>query len=180
MGELLGGQWHQYCYHSLMQSRRVLVMVAMIWVGVVTSAHARNPSASPDEFTPQIAVYGELGGSALVTSVNVEFRPVEILNLRVGGMVVPIFFEGVAPLTVTGASVLAGNDHHHAEFGLNYMHVWIDDNDARFLNPTLGYRYQPNTTGFVFRATATPLIRLNDLNDVLPWLGVSFGWCGSL
>lgn len=88
MGELLGGQWHQYCYHSLMQSRRVLVMVAVIWVGVVTSAHARNPSAaSPAEFTPQIAVYGELGGSALVTSVNVEFRPVEILNLRVGGMV---------------------------------------------------------------------------------------------
>jgi hypothetical protein len=154
--------------------------VACSYAAHATWATAAASLEEPDEFAPQIAVYGELGGSAIVTSVNVELRPLEMLSLRAGGVVLPVPFLGFAPISVAGANLLAGNERHHAEVGLNYVHVWIHDNDARFLNPTLGYRYQPNTTGFLFRATLTPLIRTNDFSDVLPWLGLSFGWCGSL
>jgi hypothetical protein len=115
-----------------------------------------------------------------VTSANVELRPLEMLSLRAGGMVWPLPLFGAVPISVVGANLLIGSDGHHAELGLNYVKVWIDDDDARFLNPTMGYRYQPDSGGFLFRATMTPLIRTNDTDDVLPWAGVSFGWCGSL
>lgn len=141
---------------------------------------AEEPDADAPTFAPQYAVYGELGGAAVLYSANFEVRPIEVLSLRAGVSVVPLFFVGVMPLTVTGAAVLLGGDRHHFEFGANYVHGWIDDDDARFINPLIGYRYQPSDGGFLFRATLGPLVRANDPSDVLPWAGLSFGGAGML
>lgn len=168
------------------RSMRCRLGLRCVLVGAVAAAPRAAWAAdelgrdrTSNAFEPQFALYGELGGSAVVTSINAELRPVEFLNLRVGGVVVPLL-GGVWPVTVTGASFLVGGERHHFEAGLNYTHVWMDDDDARFFNPVMGYRYQPTHGGFVFRATVTPLIRANDTSDVLPWLGVSFGGCTAL
>lgn len=155
-------------------------MVVGLVLGWGERAWAAGEDAAAPGFSPQYAVYGELGGAGLVYSGNFEVRPIQMLSLRVGGAVVPLPLVGVLPLTLAGVALLFGDERHHLETGVNYVHGWISDDDTRFINPLIGYRYQRSDSGFLFRATLGPMIRANDPADVLPWVGVSFGGAGRL
>lgn len=127
------------------------------------------------------ATYVELGGMGVLYSVNYEYRPIEWLALRVGVEAFPIF-ESMALIVPVAVYGLLGGDGHYLELGLGYTGLYgfsggevHTDDDGHFLVPQLGYRYQPPGAGFFFRATFTPLTRLNKPDDILPMPGLSFG-----
>jgi hypothetical protein len=144
-------------------------------VSLITTGKRISPY--PNEHS-RFALYGEVGGMALVYSANFDCRPVPAVSLRAGVAVLPAPWDGhlyvwvMTPVAVTG---LLGGPRHFCEVGVGYTPVSVDDEHARFLVPNLGYRYQRPEGGFLFRATVTPMLRANDFGDLLPWAGVSFG-----
>jgi hypothetical protein len=135
------------------------------------------------------AAYVEIGGSAVVPSVNYERR----LNERWAGRIGLSFVTGessggrdttvVVPLTVSWISHPASN--HHLELGGGITIARgdrqdlydIGDDDQKFsavlATGIIGYRYQKPGRGFQFRSALTPVVTGG---EVLPWFGVSFGY----
>lgn len=148
------------------------------------SAGAATSSSTPEApGTARHAVYAELGGAGVVATVDYEYHFASIVALRVGAGLVPVcgapsggFDCGPSPNVVFGAHVLLFEGAHHLEFGIGTNIVLIDDTDARFFVPSVGYRYQDPGGGFLFRVAFTPQMRFNDLGDVLPWGGLSAGY----
>ncbi len=124
------------------------------------------------------AVFAELGGPALLYSLNYEYRFIPELGARAGLTVLPacIFrcqtYVGI-PLTM---SAFVGSESHHLEMGAGITAFLIEDKDSRFLEAHIGYRYEPVYGGFVFRAMFTPIFRMNKPKDWLPWGGLSGGY----
>lgn len=136
------------------------------------------------------AVYFELGGSAIVPSINYERR----LSERWFGRIGASYIVGetsddtdttfVVPLTVSSVNRPAGN--HHLELGGGITLVAGDEQDfydlgedeedelsTLFVTGLVGYRYQKPGGGFQFRTAFTPAAAAG---GVLPWFGVSFGY----
>jgi hypothetical protein len=149
----------------------------------------RNAAAldEGEESAPEHAVFAELGGPALLYSFNYEYRPVWFLRLRAGAALLPmpgvggdndclLDACGELAMTIISAQGLLLRGDHHIEVGLGTSIGLTSDDDARFLTPLVGYRYEEPDGGFLFRASFTPLVRMNDFEDVLPWGGLSFGY----
>ena len=135
------------------------------------------------------AAYFELGGSALVASVNYERRFTNGLAGRAGFLVASTEGESntdttfVFPLTLSKITNPAGS--HHFEYGggvtiatgdrQDFYETAKDDGtfSTAVLTGIAGYRYQKPGRGVVFRATFTPFI---GGGDFLPWAGVSVGY----
>lgn len=158
------------------------------------AAAEQDKGASGDTTSgPRHLLYLEAGGAALLGSVNYELEPAPGLGLRAGFGAVPVcpirlhVDDGTSPndtrdtscgglpISTLGASYSALSGSHHPEVGALYTWAWADDNDARFVVPSVGYRYQRPGGGFLFRAAFTPFVRINS-GDVLPWGGLSFGY----
>lgn len=142
---------------------------------------APAPAHASDEapLTTRHAVFFEAGGPSVVYSANYEYRLLEGLAVGGGASVFPVTMFGGTQLVPTlnaGARGILFEGSHHLELGASVMVAPIGDDDAAFFVPTLGYRYQAPRGGLLFRATFTPLFRLNDLAEVLPWGGLSAGW----
>jgi hypothetical protein len=134
--------------------------------------------ARAEEAPSEHAAFIEAGGAAVLYSVNYEYRFIPELGLRAGISVVPLCIfrcttVAILPVSING---IVGEGNHHFEYGAGFTYVTLDDDDARFVFPELGYRYENPSGGFLFRATFTPLVRLRKPKDVLPWGGVSFGY----
>jgi hypothetical protein len=156
---------------------RIALVVLSLLIASIASAQSRN------------VAYFELGGNGIVPTVNYERQLTERLFGRVGlGVLFSSESDGdedvtfVVPLMVNYLSHPAGN--HHLELGGGLAFVagdaqdWYDsDDDEQISNvvgtATLGYRFQKPVRGFVFKAGVTPVF---DDSDVLPWVGVSFGY----
>lgn len=137
----------------------------------------------------QNAAYVELGGNAILPSINYERRINERWSGRAGlSYVVGETTEDtehtlIIPLTLSWIS--HPSSKHHFEVGGGLTIVTGDsqdlfenvDDDEKFSKAfgtgILGYRYQKPDGGLIFRAGVTPLI--GD-GEVLPWLGVSVGY----
>ena len=135
------------------------------------------------------AAYFELGGSAVLPSFNYERR----LTDRWSGRLGVSFVEGetvedtertfIFPLTASWMSHPQLN--HHLELGGGITIATgdsqdlyeIGDDDEKFSRvfgtAIIGYRYQKPEGGFLFRSALTPVVASG---EVLPWLGVSFGY----
>jgi hypothetical protein len=140
------------------------------------SAGATRPPDDRSPFRHHVAL--ELGGPAVLYGFAYELQFHDLVGLRATGSLVPIcFFDacGVLPIVAPGVAVWTPGRAHHAELGIAYSHVFLDDGDARFFVPSVGYRYQPEDSRIVVRVVATPLMRVNDLKDTLPWGSVSLG-----
>lgn len=135
------------------------------------------------------AVYGELGGSGIVPTVNYERRMTENWYGRAGLSLVVGYTEEdtdtsfVVPLTASWVSRPESN--HHLEAGGGVVFAFGDEQDfydlgdddeplsSFFVTGLVGYRYQRPAGGFQFRAVFTPVA---GGGDFLPWAGVSFGY----
>lgn len=133
------------------------------------------------------AVYFELGGSAIVPSVNYERRVNESWFGRIGASVVVgetslgSDTTFVIPLTASWVNRPAAS--HHLELGGGITIAAGDRQDlfetyegtfsSVFVTGIVGYRYQKPAGGFQFRAVLTPVA---GGGDFLPWGGVSFGY----
>jgi hypothetical protein len=167
---------------------RRLALVFLLSIFVV-AADARAQSDSPSLTGARQAAYFELGGSAVVPSINYERRLRGDWHGRVGFSVVTgetsedTETTFVVPLTVS--SVNRPEANHHLELGGGFTLVtgdsqdfWetVDDDEQVsnvFLTGIAGYRYQRPQGGFQFRAVLTPII---GSGVAAPWFGVSFGY----
>ena len=139
------------------------------------------------------AVYFELGGNALNSSLNYEYFIKHDLPIRLGLGYISNeqsenfgdkFSEGqelsLIPLTL---SKLMGSKKHKLELGAGvtygYFHLKTDletEKNGFLVTGVLGYRYQPSKNGFLFRLSYTPGITLS--NDSVPptSAGISCGY----
>lgn len=121
-------------------------------------------------------VYLELGGSSLFYSINFEnlSRLSSISKLTYGfgaEYLSSIFDYGSAICVIPSANLLFGKESHHFETGL----ACFTAIGKRVLVPSarIGYRFQPNNGGFVFRAGFTPILFSS---SVVPYGGISLGY----
>jgi hypothetical protein len=157
--------------HSKQLKFAVTILVALpVFASRTSPAHAETKQH----------VFVEGGGLGVMASVNYEIQPLPGLALRAGhGAVLMQWGNGpLQPVMITplGVSYFTGAGAHHAEFGVGASVAWTSDSDARFLSPSFGYRYQRREGGVVLRANVAPLMRMNDLTDVLPWGSLSVGY----
>lgn len=156
---------------------RAVLLSLLLLSAAQTFAQARN------------AAYVEVGGSAIVPSVNYERRVNERWHGRVGFSFVSGESEAdsdltfVVPLTASWVSHPSGDHHFEAGGGLTLIAgdaqdfdvSWEDGDEISNLIVTglLGYRYQKPRGGFQFRAVLTPVVVDG---GVFPWGGVSLGY----
>lgn len=136
------------------------------------------------------AAYFELGGSAIVPSVNYERRLTSAWFGRVGASIITSKTSDDTDTTfvlpITGSYVNRPASNHHLELGggvtfalgdrQDFFDLGDDDDEAfstAFLTGIAGYRYQKPDGGFQFRAVFTPAA---GGGDFLPWAGLSFGY----
>lgn len=136
------------------------------------------------------AAYFELGGSAVVPSVNYERRVNQSWFGRIGISVVTgetsEDTDTTFVLPITASYVTRPSANHHLELGGGVtvaagdrqdLFEFGDDDDetfsTAFVTGIIGYRYQKPAGGFQFRAAFTPVA---GGGDFLPWAGVSFGY----
>jgi hypothetical protein len=143
------------------------------------------------EARAQSSIYGELGGSAVVPSVNYD-RHIGKSNRMLGRIGITAVVGSsqndtqttlVVPLTVSWITHPEAN--HHLEAGGGVTLVAGDEQElfevgngdeqfnTTFVTGMIGYRYQKPKGGFMFRATITPLRAPGTIP--FPWVGFSFG-----
>jgi len=149
------------------------------------SAAAQDAAAGPRVASNTFFV--ELGGNALVYSLNYERFFTPKLGVRVGGMYLRADDNAGTELGVGLFPIMAtyllgqGNSHFETGAGIGIATAGVDDTDvgedwgdsAVYATATLGYRYQKPDGGVIFRAGFTPI--LGDGN-LLPWVGLSVGY----
>ena len=152
------------------------IVVGMIVPSLAHAQNARN------------AVYLELGGSAVVPSVNYERRISDTAYGRLGLSVVGGKTDTqsdttwVVPLTGSWVSRPAAN--HHLELGGGITVAFGDRQDLYdfggednfstvVATGIVGYRYQKPHGGFQFRTALTPVL---GSGVAAAWAGVSFGY----
>ena len=168
-----------------MQRQLPSVVPALFVLLLLAVAGAARAQGAPAP-TARNAYYLEVGGNALVYSINYD----RVFTDRMSGRVGVMFFgaadeEGSAG--VLAAPVMAnylfgeGSGRFEAGAGILLVSGGIENvegyEDEDFSGTvgtaTLGYRFQRPGGGFVFRAGLTPVF---NLNGVGPWFGLSFGY----
>lgn len=135
----------------------------------------------------------ELGGNALVYSLNGEHFFTPKAGVRVGAMWLGVNVEaddgsdagsaGVFVVPVMATYLLGdGNSHFEIGAGAGYANASVEDatlddggesGSTIYGTATFGYRYQKPTGGVIFRAGFTPLF---GEGGILPWVGLSVGY----
>lgn len=132
------------------------------------------PNSSDSVWLPCISPFIELGGKGWL-SLNVDFRIKESFAISAG---IAGIEEGIAP-NVMG--YFFGGKRHRLETG-GGLSVNFKDGAIYnlYIHGIIGYRYQKKR-GLLFRAGFTPVlvIPLTDEGNyaVIPWLGLSLGYC---
>jgi hypothetical protein len=151
----------------------------------VSTAHAGSALPAPAEQAraPELArdaVYFELLGNGLLYSINYDHRFTDVISVRAGMMVMGVV---ASPVTV---NALLGGGSHRLELGAGALLLSapgelaeetedeeLEDLRAVTATATVGYRFQPERGGLVFRAGFTPIL-VNGAG--LPWFGMSVGY----
>jgi len=173
--------------------------VPLLTLGIIliqfqrANAQIYNPRDMQPEQTPIQSVYLEVGGNAILYSLNYDIV-LDNFGFRLG--IMPYGYGSVydrpsridpdgnfltfdAFLGVFMANYLTGSGPHKLELGGGILFGDIQDNvDWDYPRPpgltfTVGYRYLSPKNGFTFRAGFTPVLTSHDLR---PGFGISFGW----
>ena len=164
---------------SVVSASLALLLGLLLAPGAARAQEAPAPAA-------RNAFYLELGGNALLYSINYDRLLTDRVAARVGAMFLGAADEDSAA-GVVGAPIMAsylwGGGSSRFETGVGILLVsggienveGYEDEDFSGAagTATLGYRYQRPTGGFVFRAGVTPIFSLDGIG---PWFGVSFGY----
>lgn len=165
---------------GLTRSRaRVIMMLVSAFVtpGIAAPAWAQQAGVTHEmKFAPQSTFYGELFGSAVVYSLNYDYRATRNLALRAGfaGWGGSGGALGIFPFTASG---LIGKGKNSFEFGGGPVFLAgtgdLQDFDTHvFGSAFVAFRMQPPEGGFFFRAGIGPLF---NNNSFLIWPVLSFG-----
>lgn len=108
----------------------------------------------------------ELGGNGFLGSLNYERLITNWLSVRLGYN--PILY----PVMFLTTNILIGESEHKFQAGIGLL------TNLGFTG-TIGYRYQPQTNGLLFRIGFTPIFRVQLFSSAysdLPWGGISVGY----
>lgn len=164
-------------------------LLCLLIPACVSSAVAQSDSSHPDaNTTASNAVYLEVGGPAILYSINYDRMVSTFFGFRVGisnipsssyledgvlnTLTFPIFlnwFPGASSQSSYGMEFDAGLVIQSGKFILDYPDITAQ---GSFFSVGVGYRYQPPDGGFLFRITLTPLF-FSD--QIFAWCGVSLG-----
>lgn len=131
-------------------------------------------------------------GSGLVLTANYDYRLDDQSGLRIGAGMIPPFEHGSATIfVIVGQSYLLFPLSDGGGIGIASTPSTPYSALPGFYVPFhVGYRYQPTTSGLIFRVGLTPLIgivaaeapdvsrlilRVGPLG-IVPWGGLSLGW----
>ena len=155
-------------------------MAALALATTLATAPARA-----DEPPTANVVFVEVLGNCLLGSLNYERTIEQTVLVRVGAGVFPDVrisgSDGVVIEQVATVGTLVGSGRHSAELAIGAT-LGEPTNGGRwgaFATAVVGYRYRSDA-GNVFRAGATPLVRLRswgegELSRFVPLFGLSFG-----
>lgn len=123
-------------------------------------------------------MYLEIGGNNVFYSLNYEREVLNNLSPRLGISIMPITEysnsgkHANSKLFVTFMSnyFLTIKNSHKIELGGGLSYGL----ETFFPAFSIGYRYNPNDGGFIFKITFTPLLD-KEIFDVFPWFGVGVG-----
>ena len=176
-------------------------MKTLISIIIFSSLFWGGDAFAQTGYSAKNSIYLELLGNGVFYSVNYERALSQSLRGRIGFMSGGLAFKAIcllipcygdeqdrfnlAPLTV---NYIHGKGEHKFEIGLgvaiafgakgefdfDFNDVIIIDQTTRFLGTgTIGYRFQPETRGTLFRLGFTPLF---SNKGVLPWGGMTIGY----
>ncbi|PWG78702.1 hypothetical protein [Pararcticibacter amylolyticus] len=132
-------------------------------------------------------VFVELGGPGLLVSANYDTRFTQKrdgIGGRLGAGYMSVDNSSLFTLPLQ-ANYLLGKEGKYFEIGLGATYINLgDDDDDDFLSfdssssligtMTFGYRYQPETSGFSFRASINPIF--NKSGFIPYFAGISLGY----
>ncbi len=167
----------------------------LLLVGSLThQAQAQEVIATNDDGSfARNSVFVELGGNALLYSVNYDHKFFDHASARIGAMYFSVSADD--PNSLNGrvsvflapimANYLVGDGNSRLELGAGLVVAGASgsgtvDNEQldEFrgggvgFTSTVGYRLQPRDGGFLFRIGFTPIIAPGTF---IPWFGLSFG-----
>ena len=116
------------------------------------------------------SIYIQLGGSGVGISLNYEYFIRDDMPLRVGFGT--ILWISSIPVTL---SKLTGESRHKLELGGG---IGLRGKTSSAVSGIVGYRYQPEVAGAIFRLSFTPIIEtvVGGGGVLVPWVGLSLGY----
>lgn len=173
-----------------MNIKAIIATVAVLSVnGLITTSRAQLPQRPPSGEIPRQSVYMELGGNAVVYSLNYDVIFHNNWGFRLGGSYYPAvvtdnvsFNSSVGSDAFLGLAMglhLFGTSPNYLETGAGLLFGTIYEPEKWHtikppgLTLTLGYRYLPEDySRFTFKAAFTPIINSDGFH---PYVGLSFG-----
>lgn len=122
------------------------------------------------------SVYIELGGTAVLYSINFENKFTHFkyhnMGLRIG---CAYYLDRIVPLSTL--NYYFGRRNHYLEIGAGFLSGDFYDRDITW-TALIGYRYVIEKNGLFFRADFTPSLRPKDTDSdrFWKWGGISIGY----
>jgi hypothetical protein len=141
-----------------------------------------NASFADTIKTKNNSVFIELGGKGLAYTINYERQFCVIHRLKAAIGVGVSYFHINSGIfnddfgSITPEIDLIYGSLHNIEVGYSKGFYFFNLSDENIQSLKIGYRYQKPDGGFLFRANFCPLYWNNDIKDIYPWLGISFGY----
>lgn len=138
-----------------------LIFISLISLSGRLSAAEEEPAKN--------AIYAELLGQGLGVGIYYDRMLADNFAVRAGVSTIIVGYGYSA-----GASYLtSGNHKFEVGGGVSYMHIhdWFSIENGYYSSLNIGYRYQQDKPGFMFRAAYTPLFGV----ETVHLIGFSFG-----
>ncbi|MBI1929742.1 hypothetical protein HYR99_36520 [Candidatus Poribacteria bacterium] len=155
---------------SLAKHTAVICFVVLSVLHTGCAASVKGTSETVTKRTANNSFYLEGGGNAIIVSINYDRLFGESFAGRVG---LGGFEEAIlVPITI---SYLLGSGAHKLELGTGLLFGSEGYESGVIWTGIVGYRYQPKKRGSIFRVGFTPFFDPEELDELLPWIGISFG-----
>jgi hypothetical protein len=134
----------------------------------------------PRSEQPNMAIYYELLGNGVISSLNFEVIIDTKVTARFGGLCLPsnqLACPWVAPMMI---GYLYGDGPSKLEIGVGALWVWnqLMHGYSAGQTATVAWRWQPKHAGMMWKAGWTPIIGIGPAQNetAWPWMGVATGY----
>ncbi len=170
-----------------MKTYRFVLLFAglFVWLGCTNVLYAQTDDAMTDKLQTKNSLYLELGGNALVYSINYDRVLTDAFSARIGIGFYSLDDDFGDTASLTGipitAHYLLGKGNSRLELGAGLVVLTgkadlggVSTSDATVLGTgVFAYRFQKPDGGVFFKAGFTPLFQGGTF---IPWFGISIGY----
>lgn len=157
----------------MIRSTFAISFIALTLLSVAAAA-AQTPDVNPTSEQSNHAIYYELLGNA-PWSINYEYRPIRQAGIRIGFGYFTIWGPGdvLLPITVHGFPLWKGKHSFEVVGGVTTVIPLNEENTFFGITGTLGYRYQKQPRGWLFRIGLSPYWNVRERGL---WPAISLGY----